>query len=85
MSDIPLAALARVPGLLIRLVFSALKFKRKAIKSARKVRKGMIRAGMNRDMAKSLTDDYEEMFSIRRLIDRATGGDGISSLFPFGR
>ncbi len=83
MSDIPLAALARVPGLLIRLVFSALKFKRMAKKSARKVRRGMIKAGMSREKAKTLADKYEETFSIRRLIAGATGGDGISSLFPF--
>jgi hypothetical protein len=85
MSDIPLAALARIPGLLIRLIYSALKFKRGAIRSARKVRKGMIKGGMSREMAKALTEKYEETFSIRRLMAGATGGDGLSSILPFGR
>ena len=86
MSDgIPLSALARVPWLVIRLVFSALRFKRKAIKSARKVRKGLIRGGMSREKAKELTMKYEEIFSVRRLMAVATGGDGFSSFLPFGR
>ena len=86
MSDLPLAAIARVPGLLIRLVFSALKFKRRAKKSAGKLRKGMIKGGMDRRMAKELAKKYEESFSIRRLIGQATGGDSdLSSFFPFGR
>ncbi|MFO7619059.1 MAG: hypothetical protein R6W91_05330 [Thermoplasmata archaeon] len=86
MSDgIPLSALARVPWLVIRLVFSALRFKRKAIKSARKVRKGLIKGGMNRAKATELTAKYEEMFSIRKLLTGATGGNGISSILPFGR
>jgi hypothetical protein len=85
MSELPLAAMARIPGLLIRLVFSALKFKRRAIKSARKVRKGMIKGGMSREMAKALTEKYEETFSIRRLMAGATDGEGLSSFIPFGR
>ncbi len=86
MSELPLAALARVPGLLIRLVFSALKFKRKAKKAARKLRKGMVKAGMDRATAARLSSRYEESFSIRRLISQATGdgSDGFS-FFPFGR
>jgi len=86
MSDIPVAAIARVPGLLIRLVFSALKFKRRAKKSARKLQKGMVKGGMDRKMAKQLAMKYEESFSIRNLISQATGEDeGFSSFLPFGR
>ncbi len=84
MSELPLAALARVPGLTIRLVFSALRFKRRAKKAARKLRKGMIRGGMDRKLAEKLASQFEESFSIRKLISRATG-DGLSSVFPFGR
>ena len=86
MSELPLATLARMPGLVLRIGFSALRFKRKAIKSARKVRKGMIKAGMDRKLAKDLTQRYEETFSIRRLMAGAAGErSGLSSLFPFGR
>jgi hypothetical protein len=86
MSELPLAALARIPGLLIRLGFSALRFKRRAIKSARKMRKGMVKAGMDRKMARELSLAYEEAFSVRRLISQAAGGDGgLSSIIPFGR
>ncbi|MDD4307482.1 MAG: hypothetical protein PHU53_01570 [Thermoplasmata archaeon] len=86
MSEFPLAAIARIPGLVIRLFFSALKFKRSAKKSARKLRKGMIKGGMDRALANQLASRYEESFSIRRFIGQATGEDaGFSSIFPFGR
>lgn len=86
MSEFPLAAIARVPGLVIRLLFSALKFKRKAKKAARKMRKGMIKGGMDRKLATQLAARFEESFSIRQLIGKATGDDsGVSSFFPFGR
>ena len=86
MSDVPVAALARVPGLVIRLLFSAMKFKRRAKKAARKMRKGMIKGGMDRKLATLLASRYEETFSIRKLIGQATGDDGgISSFLPFGR
>jgi hypothetical protein len=86
MSDMPVAALARVPGLLIGLVFSALKFKRRAKKAARKLKKGMIKGGMNRKLAGQLASQFEESVSIRRLMSQATGGDAdFSSIFPFGR
>ena len=84
MSDFPIAAIARVPGLVIKLLFSALRFKRRAKKSARKMRKGMIKGGMNRKLATQLASRYEESFSIRRLIGQTTGDD-FSSIFPFGR
>jgi hypothetical protein len=80
MSELPLATLASLPVPVIRLVFSALKFKRKGIKSARKIRKGMIKGGMSREMADELSRKYEEIFSIRRLMAGATGGEGLSSL-----
>jgi len=86
MSDVPIGALARIPGLVIRLLFSAMKFKRKAKKAARKLRKGMIKGGMDRKLATQLASRFEESFSIRKLIGKATGDDfGFSSIFPFGR
>jgi hypothetical protein len=86
MSDVPVAALARVPGLIIRLLFSAMKFKRRAKRAARKMRKGMIKGGMDRKLAKMLASRYEEQVSIRKLIGQATGEEfGFSSLLPFGR
>jgi hypothetical protein len=81
MSDVPIAAIARVPGLIIRLLFSALKFKRRAKRAARKMRKGMIKGGMDRKLATLLASRYEEQLSIRKLIGKATGEDfGFSSL-----
>jgi len=86
LSEIPVAAIVKIPGLVIRLLFSALKFKRRAKKSARKLRKGMIKGGMDRKMATLLASKYEESFSIRRLIGQTTGDDGgFSSFLPFGR
>ena len=86
MSELPLAALARVPGLLLRLVLSALRFKRRAKKAARKLKKGMVKGGMDRKLAEKLASQFEESFSIRKLISQASGSDsGLSSFFPFGR
>jgi len=86
MSDIPFAALARVPGLVIRMLFTAMKFKRKVKKAARKLRKGMIKGGMDRKLATILASKYEESVSIRKLIGQVTGDNsGLSSFFPFGR
>ncbi|MDO9538145.1 MAG: hypothetical protein Q7J68_07485 [Thermoplasmata archaeon] len=84
MSEIPLGAIARVPGLIIRMLFTAMKFKRKVKKSARKLRRAMIKGGMNKHMASLLATRYEESVSIRRLISGATGSDfKLSSFFPF--
>jgi hypothetical protein len=86
LSDIPVAAIVKIPGLVIRLLFSAMKFKRRAKKAARKMRKGMIKGGMNRKLATLLASRYEENLSIRKLIGKATGEDfGFSSFLPFGR
>jgi len=86
MSELPLAALARVPGLLIRLLFSALRFKRRAKKAARRLKKGMIKGGMDRKLAERLASMYEESVSIRRLIGQVSGEEGgLSSFLPFGR
>jgi hypothetical protein len=86
LSEVPVAAIAKVPGLVIRLLFSAMKFKRRAKRAARKMRKGMIKGGMDRKLATMLASRYEEQVSIRKLIGQATGEDfGFSSLLPFGR
>ena len=83
MSRIPFGILARVPGLLIRLAFSALKFKRKVKKSARKMKKGLVKGGMSRERAKELVCKYEEDLSIRKFIKANMGGSGLPSIFPF--
>lgn len=86
LSDIPVAAIVRIPGLVVRLLFSAMKFKRRAKRAARKMRKGMIKGGMDRKLATLLASRYEEQVSIRKLIGQATGDDfGFSSILPFGR
>jgi hypothetical protein len=81
MSEFPLQALARVPGLVIRLFFTVLRMKRKAKKSARKLRKAMIKGGMDRKRAKELASKYEEGLSFRKLMKGVMGGTGSS--FPF--
>ncbi len=75
--------LARTPGLIIRLVFSALKFKRGVKKSAKKLRNSMIKGGMSRDRANELAYRYEKGLSIRRLIKSDMGDSGLPSIFPF--
>lgn len=82
MSEVPLQAIARIPGLLIRLGFSALKMKRKAKVSAKKLRKSMIKSGMNKEMANKLASRYEEGLSIRSLMKKTMGEAGFSSI-PF--
>ena len=82
MSELPLGAIARVPGLAIRLGFSSLKFKRSVKKSARRMRRGLIKGGMSKERANELVDKYEESLSIRRLINANMGGSGLSSI-PF--
>jgi len=83
MSDIPFAAIARTPGLIIKLGFSVLKFKRMVRKSARKMRKGLIRGGMSKDRAKELVSKYEGDLSIRKFIKSNMGDSGLPSIFPF--
>ncbi len=82
MSDFPFGVVARVPGLVIRLGFSALKFKRKVKVSAKKMRKGLIKGGMSRERATELANKYEEGLSIRKLIKSNMGDSGLSSI-PF--
>ena len=83
MSRIPFGILARTPGLIIRLGFSALKFKRRVKKSARKMKRGLIKGGMSRDRAKELVCKYEEDLSIRKFIKSNMGDSGLPSIFPF--
>lgn len=80
---IPFAAIARTPGLIIRLGFSALRFKRRVKKSARKMKKGLIKGGMSRERAKELVCKYEENLSIRKFIRSNMGDSGLPSIFPF--
>ena len=80
---VPFQVLARAPGLIIRLAFSALKFKRGVKRSARKMRRGLIKGGMSRDRAKELVCKYEEDLSIRKFIKSNMGDSGFPSIFPF--
>ena len=68
MTELPLGILARIPRLVISLSFSYLKLKRSVRKSARKMRKGLIKGGMSRSQAKQLTMRYEESVSIRKFV-----------------
>ena len=81
-SGVPFQALARAPGLIIRLALSALKFKRSVKKSARKMRRVLVKGGMTRDRAKELVCRYEEGLSIRKLINSNMGDSDFSSI-PF--
>jgi hypothetical protein len=80
MSEFPLAILARVPRLVLSLLFSALRFKRKIKKSAKILRKSMVKGGMEKKLAKQLASQYEESLSIRKFMKGALGGAG---KFPF--
>ena len=84
-SSIPFGAIARVPGLALRLGFSALKFKRHVKKSTRKLRKGLIKGGMSRERANELACKYEESLSIRKFIKSNLGDSGLSSIPFFSR
>lgn len=68
---IPLVVLARAPGLVIRLGFSVLRLKRGIRVSARKLRKGLVKGGMSREMARKLACKYEEDLSFRKLMRMA--------------
>ena len=80
MSEFPLAALARVPRLVLSILFSALRFKRRIKKSAKVLRKSMVKGGMEKKLAKELASQYEESLSVRKLMQKALGG---ASIFPF--
>ena len=82
MSNIPVGIIARVPGLVIRLGFSALKFKRRVKKSAKKMQKGLIKGGMSKERANELVCKYEEDLSIRKFIKSNMGDSGLPSIFP---
>jgi hypothetical protein len=80
MSEVPIAVLARVPKLTFSFFIVFLKFKRKVKKSAKRMRKSMIKHGMSRGDAARLTEIYEESVSIRKLI-QSTGADLPFSFF----
>ncbi len=79
----PFGTLARVPGLVIRLGFSFLKFKRRVKKNTRKLKRGLVKNGMSRERAKELANKYEEDLSIRKFMKNAMGDSGLPSFFPF--
>lgn len=69
--------MSRAPGLIIRLGLTFLRFKRKAKKDARILRKSLVKNGMDKDMAKELADAYAMQISIRKLFK------GQGAEFPF--
>ena len=80
MSEFPFAVLARVPKLTLSFFITFLRFKRKVKKSAKRLRKSMIKHGMSKEDAAKLTAMYEESVSIRKLI-QSTGADLPFSFF----
>ncbi len=73
MSEIPFGIIARVPKLMFKLFFSFLRFKRRVRKSTRKLKKSLVKGGMNRKQAADLAARYEESVSIRKLIKSNVG------------
>ena len=74
--------LPRLPGLVIRFLWVYMRFKRKMKRSARAMRRGMIKNGMDRKLAKQLAESYEIDFSIRKLMkDQGIGIPGLSNIF----
>ncbi len=71
MSEIPFGILARVPRLLFSLFFTFLRFKRRVKKSAKRLRKSMIKGGISKKDAIRLTARYEESISIRKILQNA--------------
>ena len=80
MSEIPFGMIARVPKLLVKLLFTFLRFKRRVRMSAKKMKKSLVKGGMNRRQAADLAARYEESVSIRKLIKANVGA---SSPFSF--
>jgi len=80
MSEFPFAVLARVPKLTLSFFITFLRFKRRVKKSAKRLRKSMIKHGMNKEDAAKLTEMYEESVSIRKII-QSTGADLPFSFF----
>lgn len=70
---IPLGALVRTPGLVIRLGFSVLRMKRRVRKGSNRLRRTLIKNGMCPERARILAYKYEEGLSLRKLINTATG------------
>ena len=76
------SVLPRLPGLFIKFLWVYMRFKRKMKRSAKAFKKGMIKNGMDRKMAKKLAESYEIDFSIRKLMkDQGVSIPGFSNLF----
>jgi hypothetical protein len=61
---------AKSPGLVLRLFFAYLSFKRKAKKAAKSFRKELIRSGIEKKTAKMLADEFaasSNIFNITNL------------------
>ena len=75
-------AMSRMPKMVIKFLFTFMRFKRRAKKSAKHFRKAMIRNGMDRKLAKELAEAYEVTFSVRELMKNANIDiPGVSSIF----
>ena len=74
--------LPKLPRLLIKFLWAYMRFKRKMKRSARAMKRGMIKNGMPRDLAKKLAESYEIDFSIRKLMkDQGISIPGFSNFF----
>lgn len=72
---------SRLPVLGIRFLFTFMRFKRRVKKSAKRLRKSMIKGGMSKKDAAILTARYEESVSLRKIMKNA----GVDLPFSFGR
>ena len=60
--------MSRVPGLVVRLGFSFMRFKRKVRKDTKILRRSMIKNGMDKKMASELAEAYATNLSIREFM-----------------
>ncbi len=72
----------KLPGLVMKFLWAYMVFKRRMKRSARAFKKGLIKNGMDKKLAKQLAESYEIDFSIRKLMkDQGIGIPGFSTIF----
>ena len=62
---VPIAALAQMPGLVLRLGFTFLRMKAKRRGAVRRFRRALLRGGMRPELAERLVSDYERLGRLR--------------------
>ena len=72
----------KLPRLIIKFLWTYMRFKKKMKRSSKALKKGMIKNGMDRKLARKLAESYEIDFSIRKLMkDQGISIPGLSNLF----